>query len=179
MGGFGRRCWTPLRASSYRTRPPGRLLGNLGLGASAVNCSGDTRFDRVLEISGALPVAAAFADGWTVIVAGSTWDEDEKELAHFVRLHPNIRFIIAPHEISKDHIRAIQHTFPESVRPLHLSAWATHARCLIVADNIGTASASVPIRHHRLCGRRLWRRRRTQRPGSGGLGEARGIRSCL
>jgi 3-deoxy-D-manno-octulosonic-acid transferase len=138
-------------------KPSLHLLTNLGL-AERVQLSGDTRFDRVLELTGGTPPgdgpatlaganrpadpalarAAAFAGDGLVIVAGSTWDEDEKELVHFARTHPHIRFILAPHEISKDHIRSIQHAFPESV-PYSTYTPGTHARCLII-DNIGMLS---------------------------------------
>jgi 3-deoxy-D-manno-octulosonic-acid transferase len=95
------------------------LLEGLGLGGKSI-FSGDTRFDRVLEITEdragrAIPPAAAFADGGPLIVAGSTWSEDEKELAHFVRTHPGVRFILAPHEISKEHLREIRQRFPDHV----------------------------------------------------------------
>jgi 3-deoxy-D-manno-octulosonic-acid transferase len=133
-GGFWKKMLDAFTCIFVQDRASLTLLKDLG---QRVQLSGDTRFDRVLEIGGTLPVAAAFAEGWTVIVAGSTWDEDEKELAHFVRLHPNIRFIVAPHEISKDHIRSIQHSFPESI--VYSEYTGQHARCLII-DNIGMLS---------------------------------------
>lgn len=150
-GAFWRRMLRTYTAIFVQDKSSLKLISGL---ATAVFLSGDTRFDRVLELAPSLPVVTpfppesplaplfakvtAFAAGSPVIVAGSTWDEDEKELAHFVRTHPNIHFIIAPHELSKDHIHAIQSAFPESVP---LSAWkqGRHARCLII-DNIGMLS---------------------------------------
>lgn len=133
------------------------LLKGLKLGDKAV-FSGDTRFDRVLEITedGArreIPPAAAFAAGHTLIVAGSTWSEDEKELAHFVRAHPDVRFIIAPHEIGKEHLKEIRQRFPDHIlyseyEKTYLGTGATgassaerprQAQCLII-DNIGLLS---------------------------------------
>jgi 3-deoxy-D-manno-octulosonic-acid transferase len=78
--------------------------------------------------------------GKLVIVAGSTWNEDEKELAHFIRVHPDIHFIIAPHEISKDHIREIRHLFGECVLySSYTTELGAKSRCLII-DNIGMLS---------------------------------------
>jgi 3-deoxy-D-manno-octulosonic-acid transferase len=37
-------------------------------------------------------------------VAGSTWTYDDEELGHFANSNPHIRFIIAPHDISKPRI---------------------------------------------------------------------------
>ncbi|TDW95795.1 3-deoxy-D-manno-octulosonic acid transferase [Dinghuibacter silviterrae] len=174
-GGFWRKmlgCFTRIFVQDQVSL---ELLAGLGL-TDRIQWSGDTRFDRVLELTGAalpalagaasphdlaggatlpataaphapaaarpldpaLAPAAAFSGDGPVIVAGSTWDEDEKELVHFARTHPHIRFILAPHEISKEHIRAIQHAFPESV-PYSTYTPGTHARCLII-DNIGMLS---------------------------------------
>ena len=48
-----------------------------------------------------------------MIVAGSTWEEDEEELDHYANTHPEIRFIIAPHEIEEDHLKDIETLIPE------------------------------------------------------------------
>ena len=59
-----------------------------------VSLNGDTRFDRVLEIAEKfepVPHIAEFCGDSQVIVAGSTWEEDEIELLHFVNVHPQIK----------------------------------------------------------------------------------------
>ena len=75
--------------------------------------SGDTRFDRVIEIATGgerepLPLIEAFCGQRPVIVAGSTWEEDEEELDHFANTHPDIRFIVAPHEISEGRLQEVE-----------------------------------------------------------------------
>lgn len=95
-----------------------QLLETLGI-RDAVFVSGDTRFDRVIDIAGSietLPVIEAFCNNHPVIVAGSTWEEDEEELDHFANTHPDIRFIIAPHEIEEDHLRDMETLFRHSIR---------------------------------------------------------------
>ena len=94
------------------------LLGTLGISQS-VYVSGDTRFDRVIDIAEAfesLPVIAAFCGDDPVIVAGSTWEEDEEELDHFANTHPGIRFIIAPHEIEENHLQDMESLFRRTIR---------------------------------------------------------------
>jgi 3-deoxy-D-manno-octulosonic-acid transferase len=94
------------------------LLETIGINHS-VFVSGDTRFDRVTDIAKAeepMPVIEAFCNGHTVIVAGSTWEEDEEELDHYANTHSLIRFIIAPHEIEEDHLRDMESLFHRSVR---------------------------------------------------------------
>lgn len=66
--------------------------------------SGDTRFDRVDEIAANFSEVKwikEFCNGGPVIVAGSTWKDDEKFLGAFAQDHPDIKIIIAPHEVNK------------------------------------------------------------------------------
>ncbi len=88
-------------------------------GHESVTVTGDTRFDRVRQAS-AIPYnnrsLEDFVSGRQVIVAGSTWEPDEVllELA-YGQLPEDIRWIIAPHELSGAHIERLQKRFPESV----------------------------------------------------------------
>ena len=83
-----------------------QLLQQIGLSDKTL-ISGDTRFDRVIEIAEQfrpIPTISTFCNNATTIVAGSTWTEDDEELAHFVNDHPTIKCIIAPHEIEKERL---------------------------------------------------------------------------
>jgi 3-deoxy-D-manno-octulosonic-acid transferase len=95
------------------------LLATLGISGN-VSVSGDTRFDRVIGIAeegGPLPVIEAFCrTGRAVIVAGSTWEEDEEELDHYANTHPEIRMLIAPHEIDEERLREVEGLFRHSIR---------------------------------------------------------------
>lgn len=119
-----------------------------GIGINSVVVSGDTRYDRVSAIAALfepLPAIEKFIDGRPVLVAGSTWPEDEEELDHFANTHQELRFIIAPHEIGAAHLREIEQLFNNTVR---YSAWvqgnpdghpAIQPNTLII-DNIGMLS---------------------------------------
>ena len=94
------------------------LLGKLRLN-DQVSVSGDTRFDRVIEIAenaAPLPLIEEFCGTRPVITAGSTWEEDEEELDHYANSHPEIRFIIAPHEIAEARLREVEALFRHSIR---------------------------------------------------------------
>ena len=72
--------------------------------------SGDTRFDRVGEIAAQaknLPLIETFVQGKTTIVAGSSWEKDEDLLINFFNFSNNLKLIIAPHIINKEHISKI------------------------------------------------------------------------
>lgn len=79
---------------------------------------GDTRFDRVIEIAEKfqpLPLIEKFCGNSKVLVAGSTWEEDEEELVHYVKSHPEIKFIFAPHEIDTENLKDVKKEFPGSI----------------------------------------------------------------
>lgn len=91
------------------------LLASIGY-TTNVTLTGDTRYDRVLQIAGNarnLEVVEAFtksakAAGQTILVVGSSWPQDEQFLIPYVNSTPEIRLIIAPHEIHQNHLVAIE-----------------------------------------------------------------------
>lgn len=109
-----------------------------------VQVGGDTRFDRVMEILSryeAVPGIGEFCADEPTIVAGSTWEEDEEELVHFVQSNPRMRFIIAPHEIDEDHLRDVEKLFKRTVRYSQLPAQTNHTETnVLIIDNIGMLS---------------------------------------
>jgi 3-deoxy-D-manno-octulosonic-acid transferase len=119
------------------------LLKNIEMHKDAV-ISGDTRFDRVISIvenKAALPdMLTQFCANKKVIVAGSTWEEDEEELVHYARMHNQIKFIIAPHEIDKDRLLGIKKMFKNSIYFSEFIKGNTDAQVIII-DNIGMLSA--------------------------------------
>ncbi len=121
------------------------LLKTIGF-TSNVSVNGDTRFDRVLEIANTfepLPLIEEFCGDSKVIVAGSTWEEDEIELLHFVKAHPEIKFIIAPHEIDEENLNDVKEGFRNSI---FLSAFEQTSNLksetsnVLIIDNIGMLS---------------------------------------
>lgn len=107
-----------------------------------VTVAGDTRFDRVSEIAeGFKPIVEIekFCDGTDILVAGSTWPADEKIIKEATAAIPNLKLIIAPHEIHKGHLDHLKDLFPGSVYYSQLTRENSHANCLII-DNIGMLS---------------------------------------
>lgn len=135
-------CFTHLFVQTEKSR---QLLLRLGLSEN-VSVTGDTRFDRVIEIAeqaGTLPMIEAFCGQYPVIVAGSTWEEDEEELDHYANTHPGIRFIIAPHEIEEERLQEVEALFRRCIR---YSQWEQGAAGpapapnVLIIDNIGLLS---------------------------------------
>ena len=82
-----------------------------GLGITAVEVVGDTRFDRVLqikEVSKRLPLVEKFTAGaQKVFVAGSSWLPDEEIFLKYFSTHKDWKVIVAPHVVSEEHIAEI------------------------------------------------------------------------
>jgi len=115
-----------------------RLLKAIHL--TNVTQTGDTRVDRVLSIRDHwTPVEAIdrFCADYPVIVAGSTWPEDDNELRHYANSHPELRFIIAPHEIGPDRLEGCLELYPGSMLySTYMQAPKPDVHILII-DNIG------------------------------------------
>lgn len=91
-----------------------RLI-QLGARREVVTVTGDTRHDsaaaRVRRIDPAAPVLAALREGAPVLVAGSTWEADERVLLPAVADVSSampLRLVIAPHEPSTSHLESLE-----------------------------------------------------------------------
>lgn len=85
-----------------------RLLHSIGL--DNVTKVGDTRFDRVADIASNakdLPVVQLFKRDKKVLVAGSSWPNDEEILLSYFNQNKDVKLIIAPHEIHEEHLQSI------------------------------------------------------------------------
>ena len=108
-------CFTHLFVQSNDSK---QLLNSIGI-SQQITVSGDTRFDRVVQIAdnfSSIALIEDFCANHPVIVAGSTWPDDEEELDHYANTHPHIKFIIAPHEIYEEHLKEIEKLFHRSIR---------------------------------------------------------------
>ena len=80
----------------------------LQININNVTVTGDTRFDRVLQVASEhknFDGIAQFINNRKLIVAGSTWTDDDEALDHFTNTHPELKFIIAPHSIEAARIK--------------------------------------------------------------------------
>lgn len=79
-------------------------------GFDHITVTGDTRFDRVLQIKEAsrqLPLIEAFCQGRPTFVAGSSWGPDEEVLIPYFNRSSRWKLIIAPHVIDERHLQEI------------------------------------------------------------------------
>lgn len=97
------------------------LLKNIEINNSIV--SGDTRFDRVINISQQLfsdVIVESFKDGSQLWVCGSSWEEDEKLIfpvfQKLIQSGHKVKLLIAPHDVSESRIKNMQNKYPNSIR---------------------------------------------------------------
>lgn len=103
-----------------------------------VYVTGDTRFDRVHEITGKsknFPVIENFIGEDFTIVAGSSWPQDEQMIAAVLKNFSRIKLVVAPHEINAERIEKVVETFKQ---------YGT----LLFSDLTGTAEATKPLEAH-------------------------------
>ncbi len=117
-----------------------------------VTVVGDPRFDRVAAIaqtSKELPLIERFAQSAEqIIVAGSTWQEDEVLLAKYLEHNPTAKLVLVPHEIHATHLHSIFQLFKG--RYLQYSVLAKHPEIempiftdqrVLVVDTMGMLSS--------------------------------------
>ena len=118
------------------------LLGRFGI--NHVTVAGDTRFDRVKELAETnYPHEGLenFSKNAKVIIAGSTWERDEQILEHLYRKLPSdLRWIIAPHELSASHISKLQHRFSDSVLFSQMTRNLDAQTRVVIVDTMGHLS---------------------------------------
>lgn len=103
-------CFTHFFVQNEESRD---LLKSIGI--DCVSVTGDTRFDRVLQIRDvgkSLPIVENFVGGTVeerphVFIAGSSWPPDEDIFIRYFNEHRDWKLIIAPHVIGDDHMKQI------------------------------------------------------------------------
>ena len=95
------------------------LLQSIGIDEYTI--SGDTRFDRVLELAGKpakVHGVDLFIQNQPVFIAGSTWPKDESiilgQIDFFYR--QGWKVLLVPHEVEETHIRQIISKIPSDIK---------------------------------------------------------------
>lgn len=104
-------CFTHLFVQDNRSQ---ELLAEYGI--ENVTVCGDTRFDRVLDVRNQardLPQVDRFVkqgqnEKTFTLIAGSSWPQDEDIFIPYFNAHPEMKLIIAPHEIHQEHLTYIE-----------------------------------------------------------------------
>lgn len=107
-GKWYRSCLKGVTHFFVQNKQSGELL--LQHGFSDYTITGDTRFDRVAEIAAGrkdLPVIEQFKGKSALLVAGSSWQPDEELLVAYLDANPDVKLVVAPHEVKDSNIKRL------------------------------------------------------------------------
>lgn len=117
------------------------------IGYTNTTIAGDTRFDRVYEISKnttSYPFVQQFCKNTSTFIIGSSWNDDERVISQAFKTLNTYKLIIAPHEIDEQHIQSIEEKFSVYGNCIRYTkatdATITNVNVLII-DNIGMLSS--------------------------------------
>jgi 3-deoxy-D-manno-octulosonic-acid transferase len=92
------------------------LLNSIGV--DNVSVVGDTRFDRVLEISKGdnnLEFMNRFKGDSKLMVLGSTWPEDDRVVIDSINSNTDLKFLIAPHNVDNGYVASVKKQISRNV----------------------------------------------------------------
>jgi len=112
-----------------------------------VEVTGDNRYDRVFSTAKQdrhFPFVDRFKGNHQLLIAGSTWPEDEAVLASMINKGiPALRYIIAPHEVGAAHVQQLEQLL--TVKHICYSSITEQTTfediSVVIIDNIGMLSS--------------------------------------
>lgn len=146
QGGLFRKmlhCFTHLHVQDAASA---ELLRSIEISCN-VSITGDTRYDRVAAIKAGIreiPEAEDFKGNCKILIAGSSWPEDENILRKCLDTLPaDWKLIIAPHEIDDAHINQLKDVFGNDAVTFSVLRMerAQAARRVLIIDNMGMLSS--------------------------------------
>lgn len=137
-GGFYRRILTFFSHIYLQNSSSASLLESISITRYSVQ--GDTRFDRCwIQTTSPkhYPIIESFIQRQFCLIAGSTWPDEEKLLLDLHKLYPQIKIIIAPHEISRS--SEIASTFSSAIlySNCEKATGLTSTSNILIIDKIG------------------------------------------
>ncbi len=125
------------------------LLAGLGIDRSTV--TGDTRFDRVLDVAASAPElsdAARWANHAKVLIGGSTWPADERVLLNWWQKAPaHWKLLLVPHEVGHAHIQALLRMWPEAMLWSKRNELSVADARVLIVDEVGVLSTLYRYAH--------------------------------
>ena len=108
--------------------------------------AGDTRFDRVIKIAAEakdIPQLKSFSGDEKLFLCGSSWHGDEAIITRYINKDPNkMKWIFAPHEISKANIDRLEGLLKTSVSKFSTYNDEQKDSRVMIIDNIGLLSSA-------------------------------------
>jgi 3-deoxy-D-manno-octulosonic-acid transferase len=144
-GEFNRQILRKITHFFVQTEKSKQLLASIGISQSTK--TGDTRFDRVKQISEQrkeIPIVEKFINNSPTLVLGSIWKADLEVISPVLSQFPKeLKIIVAPHEIGDENLKTVEKFFSRQIISRFSNAEIAtiqHSNILII-DNIGMLSS--------------------------------------
>lgn len=144
-GGFYRSILHKISHLFVQNRNSVELLNEIGI--TNVTISGDTRFDRVVDIASQtkdIPLVSLFKQNKRILIGGSTWRKDNELIADLINSNSlnDTKFIIATHEIHEQDIEELINSIKvKSIRFSKADESNISDAHVLIIDNIGMLSS--------------------------------------
>ena len=144
-GGLWRKALKTFEVLFVQNEESKTLLAGLGYPNAIV--AGDTRFDRVAKIAREakqVPMIERFKGDKPLFIAGSTWGPDEELLIPLMNDNPELKFVIAPHEMDEGRIeRLMRETRGGAVRYTQCDDKTSfEGKQLLILDTVGLLASA-------------------------------------
>jgi 3-deoxy-D-manno-octulosonic-acid transferase len=148
-GGFFRKALKRIHHFYVQNEESAELLKTIGIQQSTV--SGDMRYKRVLQakefaLKDSNELLSTFTTGSITLILGSSWHKEEEIVLGALSQLSATKLIIAPHDVSEQHISSIQAMFPEALRYTQLTFLNDEKKLLesqiLIIDCIGQLSSA-------------------------------------
>jgi 3-deoxy-D-manno-octulosonic-acid transferase len=154
--GFHRSLYDSLAAVLTVTDTDRDLFIGYGVERAVVETAGDTRYDQVArrceESRRKQYLPPGLLRGKTVVVVGSSWDEDEKlllpALEEFAAAYPDLLVVLVPHEPTLGHIAALEDRLEGRMTSIRFSQLVSYAgERVIIVDSVGVLVSLYQYAH--------------------------------
>jgi 3-deoxy-D-manno-octulosonic-acid transferase len=148
-GGFFRRALKRIHHFYVQNEESLELLKSIGIQQGTV--SGDMRYKRVVQaktlaMTHSNELLATFTSGSDTLIIGSSWRKEEEIVSEALSQLGSTKLIIAPHDVSEQHISTIQAMFPKALRYTKLTFLNDERKLLesqiLIIDCIGQLSSA-------------------------------------
>ena len=125
------------------------------IGVKQIEISGDTRYDKVIQHKNSSTstdsVLSQFAAESPILIAGSSWEVEEKIIKKYLESNTNTKVIIAPHNVSSNNIERIQSLLDcPSVRYTKYEEYQGNR--VLILDTIGHLTSAYQYADYALIG---------------------------
>ncbi|MDA9161452.1 3-deoxy-D-manno-octulosonic acid transferase [Crocinitomicaceae bacterium] len=125
------------------------------IGVNQIEITGDTRYDKVIQhkksSTSTDSVLSQFATEGPILIAGSSWEVEEKIIKKYLESNTNTKVIIAPHNVSSSNIERIQSLLDcPSVRYTKYEEYQGNR--VLILDTIGHLTSAYQYADYALIG---------------------------